>query len=75
MREGRLSWCEHVMKRDQEYVEKRVMEMELPGKRKRGKPKRKFLDVVREDMGAVGASEKDIGNKTLWWSVIRCGNP
>ena len=31
------------------------MEMELPGKRKRGRPKRIFLDVVKEDMGEVGA--------------------
>ena len=26
----------HVMRKDQEYVRRRVMEMELPGKRKRG---------------------------------------
>ena len=27
MREGRLRWYEHVMRRDQEYVGRRVMEM------------------------------------------------
>ena len=47
--------------------------MELPGKRKRGRPKRRFLDVVKEDMGEVGAREKDIGNRTVWRSIIRCG--
>ena len=41
------------------------MEIELPGKRKRGRPKRRFLDVVKEDMGKVGAYEKDIKNRTL----------
>ena len=35
MREGRLRWYGHVMRRDQEYVGRRVMEMELPGKKKR----------------------------------------
>ena len=35
MREGRLRWYEHVMRRDQEYVGRKMMEMELPGKRKR----------------------------------------
>ena len=35
MREGRLRWYGHVMRRDQEYVERRVMEIELLGKRKR----------------------------------------
>ena len=34
--------------------------MELPGKRKRGRPKRRFLDIVKEDTGKVGARENDI---------------
>ena len=38
------------MRRDQEYVGRKMMEMELPRKRKRGRLKRKFLDVVKEDM-------------------------
>ena len=33
MREGRLRWYGHVMRRDQEYVGRKMMEMELPGKR------------------------------------------
>ena len=34
MRESRLRWYGHVMRRDQEYVERKMMEMELPGKRR-----------------------------------------
>ena len=60
MRDGRLRWYGHVMRRDQEYVGRRVMEMELPGKRKRERPRRRFLDVVKEDMGKFGAREKDM---------------
>ena len=55
IREGRLRWYRHVMRRDQDYVGRKMMEMELPGKRRRGRPKRRFLDVVKEDMGKVGA--------------------
>ena len=29
------------------------MGLELPGKRKRGRPKRRFLDIVKEDMGKL----------------------
>ena len=75
MREGRLRWYEHVISRDQEYVGRRVIEMDLTGKRKRGSLKRRFLDVVKEDMGNVGARKKNIKNKTLWRNIIRCGNP
>ena len=35
MREDRLRCYEHVIRRDQEYVERRMMEMELLGKRKK----------------------------------------
>ena len=55
MREGRLRWYGHVMRRDQEYIGRKMMETELPGKRKRGRPKRRFVDVVKDDMGEVGA--------------------
>ena len=60
MREGRLSRFGHFMRRDQEYIGRKMMEMELPGKRRRGKPKRRFLGVVKEDIGEVGAKETDI---------------
>ena len=61
------------MRRDQEYVGRKTMEMELPGKRKRGRPKGQFLDVVKEDMGEVGAKETDAENETGWRKMIRYG--
>ena len=75
MREGRLRWYEHVMRRDQEYVGRKMMEMELPGKRRRGRPKKRFLDVVKEDMGEVGAKETDVEDRKVWRMMICCGYP
>ena len=71
MREGRLRWYGHVMRRDQEYVGRKMMEMELPGKR----PKRRFLDVVKEDMQEVGAKEMDVEDKRIWRMMVCCGHP
>ena len=75
MREGRLRWYGHVMRRDQEYVGRNMMEMELPGRRRRGRPKRRFLDVVKEDMKEVGVKEMDIEDRKMWRTMIRCGHP
>ena len=52
-----------------------MMEMELPEKRKRGRPKKIFIDVVKEDMGEVGAKETDVEDRTIWRKTIRCGYP
>ena len=74
MREGRLRWYGHIMRRDQKYAGRKMMEMKLPGKRRRGRPKRRFLDVVKEDMGEVGAKEMDIEDRKMWTMIIRCGH-
>ena len=75
MREGRLRWYRHVMRRDKEYVGRKMMEMKLPGKRRRGRPKRRFLDVVKENMREVGAKEMDVEDRKMWRMMIRCGHP
>ena len=75
MREGRLRWYGHVMRRNQEYVGRKMIKVELPEKRKRGRSKRRFLDVVKDDMREVGAKETNVENRTVWRKMIRCGYP
>ena len=74
MREGKLRWYGHVTRRDQEYVERKMMEMELRGK-KRGRPKRRFLDAAKEDMEKVGVKETDVEERKVWRMIICCGHP
>ena len=38
LQERRLKWYGHVMRRDGNYVGRRVMEMEVPGRRRRERP-------------------------------------
>ena len=58
LRNARLSWYGHV-KRREDHMGKKMMEMAVPRRRKRGRPRRRWMDLVREDMGRVGAREGD----------------
>ncbi|KAI5607875.1 Fc receptor-like protein 5, partial [Silurus asotus] len=49
----------HVQRMDMGYISRRMLRMELPGRRKRRKPRTRIMDVVREDMQVVGLKEAD----------------
>ena len=48
MQEVRLRWYGHVMRRENDYVGRKVVEMDVPGggRRRRGKPKKRWKDCV-----------------------------
>ena len=46
-REARLRWYGHLRRKDDGYIGRRMLRMELPGKRKRGRPKMRFMDMVK----------------------------
>ena len=43
-RKAILMWFGHVKRRDQEYVGRKTLEMAPPGRRKRGRPKQRWMD-------------------------------
>ena len=60
---ARLRWQGHVKRREEDYMRKRTMAMAVPGRRKRGRRRRRWMDLVREDMEMVGAREGDEVNR------------
>ncbi|KAK3562738.1 hypothetical protein QTP86_006514 [Hemibagrus guttatus] len=49
VREDRLRWFGHVQRRESEYIGRRMLDMELPGRRQRGRPKRRKESPVSEE--------------------------
>ena len=74
-RQARLRWYGHLRRKDDGYIGRRMLRMELPGKRKRGRPKRRFMDVVKEAMAEVEVTEEDTVDRRNWRKKIRCGDP
>ncbi|KAF7711788.1 hypothetical protein HF521_000799, partial [Silurus meridionalis] len=72
VREARLRWFGHVQRRDMGYISRRMLRMKPPGRRKRGRPRRRFIDVVKEDMQV---KEADVADRVVWRRMIRCGDP
>ena len=75
VQESRLKWYGHVSRREDEYVGKRVMGMEVPGKRRRGRPKRRWLDSIRNDLSESGLSEEDAQDRPRWRRLTRHIDP
>ena len=75
VQESRLKLYGHVWKREDEYVGKRVMGMEMPGKRRRGRPKRRWLDSIRNDLSERQLSGEDAQDRANWRRLTRHIDP
>ncbi|XP_026751832.2 uncharacterized protein LOC113512247 [Galleria mellonella] len=49
LKSNRSSWHGHVIRRNDKHILKKVLEMELIGYKGRGKPKKTWMDCVRND--------------------------
>ena len=45
---------------------RRTLEMMPPGRRKRGRPKLRWMDCVRDDMKIIGVTENETRNRENW---------
>ena len=71
MQERRLQWYGHVMRREEESVLRRVMNMEVPGKRKRGRPRKRWKDNIKEDMLEKNVQVDDTQDRSRWRRLTR----
>ena len=73
--EGRLRWFGHVERRGPEYCAKLTDDVNLEGKRQRGRPSLRWNNKIKEDLKRLGASKEEALNRTKWRETICMADP
>jgi hypothetical protein len=73
--EHRLRWYGHVKRRPDDYIGKVVQRMEIDGKRPRGRPRRRWMDIIKDDMKVCGVMEHDTADRKKWRQKTRKADP
>ena len=60
LQQNRLRWYGHVRRKDDDDRVKKCREYEVEGSRQRGRPKRTWKEVVREDCQARTLNKEDV---------------
>ena len=66
LRRSRLRWFGHVSRREEDHVLRRAMEMEVEGRRPRGRPRMRWRGCVEEDMGKMNIRREDVYDRRVW---------
>jgi len=71
----RLQWYGNVQRSDPETVVQQAMLINPDGKRPRGRPKKRWMDQVREDTRNTGATDYDTLDRVRWGRLIMVADP
>ena len=70
--ERRLNWYGHVMRRDGEHILRKVLRADIPGKRKRGRPKTKWKDLKSTGLRAGEETDRAMWRRNI---ISHTGDP
>ena len=73
LRENRLRWFGHVQRRDKDDATRNILQMEVDGKRNRGRPKLRGRDLVKDDMARNQVTTEMAEDRRHWHVMIRAG--
>ena len=75
IQERRLRWYGHVQRREEDHVTRRTLEMEVEGRRARGRPRRRWMDCVLEDLATKRLRRRGVADRRRWRDMTRNSDP
>ena len=69
--QGRLPWHGHVMRGDINPQIREVMEVEITGKRRRGRPRKSWEECVKKDLERYGLRREGAYDGKKWRERVR----
>ena len=64
--EKRLKWYGHVRRMKEEHIVRRMLDVDIPGKRRRGRPNLRWKDACNGDMAQAVLKEDNATNRAEW---------
>ena len=64
--EQRLTWYGHVRRMKEVHIVRRMLDEDIPGKRRRGRPNLRWKDACKRDMRQAGLKEDNATNRAGW---------
>ena len=75
VQEKRLRWCGNVLWRKDNRATWRALGKEVEGKRRRGKPCRRWMECVKEDLAEKGLVVQDAADRQRWRTMTKKRRP
>lgn len=75
MREARLRWYGHAVHSEEESVARRAMRLNPEGKRPCGRPKKRWMDRIKESMKHGNVTPEDALNRKKWRASCQKAGP
>ena len=66
----RLKWYGHVRRMKEEHIVRRMLVVDIPGKRGRGRPNLRWKDACKRGMTEVGLKQDNTTNRAGWKKTL-----
>ncbi|KAL0833035.1 hypothetical protein ABMA28_001153 [Loxostege sticticalis] len=75
LQENRLRWFGHVKRRPPDYIGNVALRENLPGQRRRGRPKLRWSSIIKKDLESCDLTEDDVQDRAKWRKNSRKADP